>query len=541
MCLAKTEMWMRLVCLTIMLGGMMLSASACLGTAGEGSSSVQEKGSNRNALWTGDNRKFFGMFLTGAGSDSENIEPLVIGTTDRLTVVQDFKSPSDISDAAKCTNIVAAHDKGNVVHLNLNPDRPAWDSDLAEKVAKFGDWLAGELGRVSTTIPGIFITIGSEMNGTWTPNYGCNMAGTESRAAEFVAMHNNIVTTLRSRLVANGIPVSKMRIIWGPNVAPSGATETCRAQLYWPGWSWVDLVGYSHFSFAADAQYQSGAAIVRTAIRMIEMTGLDPNSPIAAGKAIILQTGMERSIASYSRRTWVQELFQAVRSEPRIAGVLLFNPPNNGAEQSLRWVDYSSPPQPLDGFDTLREWIANTRTFEASVAFMFQRPQVRASFLWGSNIVVKGGMFGTVGLQAPVRIEYGSTDGQRRVFSGVAEIVKDDLEDVVYVPLASLPSFSASQPFFAGIGAMEALPDVRYVFPFSGNMVIKGRDFGTPGSLVPVTLEYETDMGEVRHYSQVSTVLVEGLDHVVYIPLNGLDIDVARPFWALVGWAPASP
>ncbi len=412
-------------------------------------------------------KKFFGMFFSGAGADTEGIEARLINPAhDVLTVVQDYKDDLDLSMAS----IRAAHSRGNVVHLNLMPSQPAWDPAFGQRIGAFATALATEMK--ATAVPGIFITIGPEMNGPWTETYGCiEVDGTPiPRNGEFVDLHRRTVAALRAAFTAQGVDQNRLRIVWGPNVTPNG-DHPCSYDLYWPGWNHVDLVGYSQYSFnrrPPDYRYVSPQEIVATASDILAATGTDPSSIVAHGRVVILQTGMEHD-PRYDRGAWWIGLVQAVQTDPRMAGLILFHEPFYGHEPYLRWLTVGDL-QPLDGWDALYSEIHDGSIFETSAHFPFcphllslkhgdaaprsaltgQRVELRCDYgerldcisaTVGSQTCQYERFDGTAAVFGCTTSTTGSLAAQCRTFAGTADRCPATTTSVGTVRVASQPSF----------------------------------------------------------------------------------------------------
>jgi hypothetical protein len=505
---------------------------------------------HESALSKSENTKFFGMFFSSAGSDSENIETFITDnqSPNRLTVVQDYQSPSSLAGPGGGVPIMAAFAKNNVVHLNIMPVQSYTDGLQNSYIQNFAHWLA------TTALPaypnlGILITIGPEMNADWTPEYGCLKTGPNTwiaRSSDFITMHNTWVDQVRSELTSHGIGWHRVRFVWGPNWTPD--TGTCRFHVYWPGWDHVDHVGYYHNTrpiidepYLHQEAYQSGPKIAKTASAIYAASGLDPTLALAAGKAVILQTGAEHGDANYPRATWFNQLTYATRVNPLISGMVIFEPATydmNLDNVNIHWMTTNPDGHEdlLEGGIELHNEVVSGTTFSASAEFLFSRPQVIWVFPFGSNLVVKGRNFGTAGASKSVRVEYNTITGWLP-YSGNYQVVKQGPDDAFYIPLAALPGFDASRPFWAGVGPMDALPRDVITFEYGPNVVIKGRLFGAAGASVPAILEYRTTSGLIKVWNGSLPVYKESSYDVLYISKSWLPgYDPTKTYWGAVGW-----
>jgi hypothetical protein len=324
-------------------------------------------------------RKMFGMFTSGDAAEYTAIEDRVTGTSappDRLTVAQTYNNYYELN--GWCLNFIHdQHARGNVVQLYIWPNDNGWPhgaggEDWDGMIATFAQQLAQELGAMQNTIPGILVSIGPEMNGTWT-NYGCSDNYTQNHAAEFLALHNGIVTILRNAIQNAGLNSSMLRIVWGPNFWPGPLDGTvCSYTVYWPGWSYIDFLGYSDYSITGT--YRSGQQVAQTARTMLQDIGANINDPAYRGKVIILQTGMEYGQVDGQgqpllRSVWISDLFNAVVADQLFSGMILFQA--NGKEPLLRWAEYPPSTTTYEGFDTLHQEIGHQTRFMTDIRFLF--------------------------------------------------------------------------------------------------------------------------------------------------------------------------
>jgi hypothetical protein len=100
----------------------------------------------------------------------------------------------------------------------------AYFAEFADTIKDFGD--------------PVFISVNHEMNGNWYP-YSQDYPGTNTTAAEYVAMWQHIVQLFRQRGANN------VAWVWAPNVPNVGSTP---ADAYYPGDAYVDWIGPSFYS-----------------------------------------------------------------------------------------------------------------------------------------------------------------------------------------------------------------------------------------------------------------------------------------------------
>ena len=260
---------------------------------------------------------FAGVFAPLVAGDPA-LAAIEAATGRPLAVLQTYHSTSPAGVAKIGPDLAAIFARGQVAHLNIEPEgytaaqyaAPAQDP-LATDLAAMGAQLAGALaagrGRV-------LLTFGAEMNGSWT-TWGC------LPAAQYIALYRAAHAAVDAALAAAAVDPRRVRWAFGPNATASPGCGS--AAGYYPGADVVDLLGMSAYRMDGTTVAQS---VTGPMSALYAATG-------ATQRYVVLQTGAR---AAGDRDTWARELFAALEADPRAAGIIWFDAadwavPANGA------------------------------------------------------------------------------------------------------------------------------------------------------------------------------------------------------------------
>lgn len=170
-----------------------------------------------------------------------------------------------------------------------------YDADIERWAGQVRSWLARGEGR------SVFIAPFQEMNGTWTP-YGGD-------PVHIRIAFRKVVDTFRTM----GMDETQVRFVFAPN----STSTRYRMVDYYPGGTYVDVVGMSAYNF--------GPSLDRwTTVPETFDAGLAELSRIAPTKPILI-TQVGASPIDGSQPFWLADMFRALTADPRVVGFVYFN------------------------------------------------------------------------------------------------------------------------------------------------------------------------------------------------------------------------
>ncbi len=186
----------------------------------------------------------------------------------------------------------------------------AWDTKISAWAAHLEQFLDQGGGRSLVLAPL------QEMNGDWT-QYGCD-------PANFKLAFKRIVDILRGR----GLNETKVRFAFAPN----GWTSVGCGSIsdYYPGNSYVDLIGISAYRWAGSASvYEVMGGTVD------QLASLYPTKPL-----VIAQTA---AWPSTSKSQWIRDMFTWAASNPHVVAVIYFNFNKSSSPGETDWRVWIPP------------------------------------------------------------------------------------------------------------------------------------------------------------------------------------------------------
>lgn len=156
----------------------------------------------------------------------------------------------------------------------------------------------------------VVLRFAHEMNGTWYPwSPGVN----DTTAADVVGAWRRVHAVLVKERATNAV------LRWSPNVPFPGSTPM--AQL-WPGAGYVGQVGLDGYNWAGHlpgTQWLSFREVFTQGVQ--ELGRLSP-LPVHVSETATPELGAD---GTGDKAAWIRDMFAALRSEPRLAGITWFH------------------------------------------------------------------------------------------------------------------------------------------------------------------------------------------------------------------------
>jgi hypothetical protein len=148
------------------------------------------------------------------------------------------------------------------------------------------------------------IRFAPEMNGSWAPWEGSINGNTP---AGYVAAWQHVVSIFRSAGASN------VSWVWAPNNGPTSSIAA-----YYPGDSWVDVMGLDGYNWGSADVWQSFTQVFAPAYSVI--TSLNATKPVMITEAASAEAGGDK--AAWIRSAFLTEL---PASFPRVSAVIWFD------------------------------------------------------------------------------------------------------------------------------------------------------------------------------------------------------------------------
>jgi hypothetical protein len=162
----------------------------------------------------------------------------------------------------------------------------------------------------------VYIRLFPEMNGNWTQWHG--------NPTQLVSAWQHVVKLFRAEGATNA------RWVWTPNVTDEPHTDDNRMELYYPGSSYVDVLGLDGYNWGTTRPYtawKSFETIFQTPYDRITALG---NQPVWLAEIASTEQGGDKA-------QWVNEMLSSA-AFPRIEAVVWFN-----ENKETDWRIESSP------------------------------------------------------------------------------------------------------------------------------------------------------------------------------------------------------
>jgi hypothetical protein len=224
------------------------------------------------------------------------------------------------------------------------------DSKIHEWVTYLQRWLNRGGGR------SLIIAPLQEMNWNGT-HWSCD-------PGNFKIAYQRIVNIIRGR----GINETKVRFAFAPN----GATAPGCGSIYdyYPGDSYVDVIGISAYRWGQESVYQVMGGIVDG------LAATYPTKPI-----VIAQTG---AVPSGSKSAWIREMFSWGAAHPHVVGIIYFNINADRAWRVWNWGTGSLDPGWRDGM------LYGSTAYQWPLSSWFQAGPLTLSIPPGVNLCPQG-------------------------------------------------------------------------------------------------------------------------------------------------------
>lgn len=247
-------------------------------------------------------------------------------------------------------------------------------ADLAGMTSGSYDAQIQQLARYSHGY-NIVMRFAHEMSGFWYP-WGVGAGGSGFTAAQFVSMWNHVRSVWRAQETGSGY--SHIPWIWGPNTtgnlantaaaagilttgsgtgsqnpiyAPSSPGAAGTGSCFYPGDSACEFVGLDGYSYP-DTFAGNDPSFSR--IFSADLTWL--GSSITTTKPILIcEVGVDATIGSTARASWLEAMFTYLVSNPRIQGLNYFD---HGAGSGGTGYELENDPTACSGFlSGLESWV----------------------------------------------------------------------------------------------------------------------------------------------------------------------------------------
>jgi hypothetical protein len=209
---------------------------------------------------------------------------------------------------------------GGVPMMSLEPWHPGnkhTQPDFTLKATIDGKWDQQYLKIASAVVRHhdvVMIRFAHEMNGHWYP-WG---TGGTNTPAQYVAAWRHVVSLFRKAGATNAL------WIWSPNILRG--THRSSIRPWWPGDSWVDLVGLTGYG----VKEASPEITFKSTLRLVYA--------LTDKRIILTETGAE---ADPRKRGWITGFGPWLHANPRISGFIWteMTPELGGTNQDWRFDD----------------------------------------------------------------------------------------------------------------------------------------------------------------------------------------------------------
>lgn len=143
-----------------------------------------------------------------------------------------------------------------------------------------------------------------EMNGSWAPWEGAINGNTP---AEYVAAWQHVVSLFRAAGATN------VTWVWAPNNGPTGTIAS-----YYPGDSWVDVLGIDGYNWGSADVWQTFTQVFGAAYDIV--TSLNATKPVVIAETASNQAGGDKA-------AWITSAYltEIPTRFPRVTGVIWFD------------------------------------------------------------------------------------------------------------------------------------------------------------------------------------------------------------------------
>jgi hypothetical protein len=178
----------------------------------------------------------------------------------------------------------------------------------------------------------------AEMNGWWNPYCAYNSSGSYRGSSHstknfrkafrrtYLIVHGGSVADINAKLVASGmpklsrtsdLPVNDVKVIWNPQGFGSPDLKANRADAYYPGNRYVDVVANDLYDYGRGVEWEANRALYRA-----------HNKPYAIG-----EWGLARGI---DHPDFVRKMANFVSSHPRVETIIYYRS-ENGSDFDLAY------------------------------------------------------------------------------------------------------------------------------------------------------------------------------------------------------------
>lgn len=180
----------------------------------------------------------------------------------------------------------------------------------------------------------VYIRFGAEMNGSWN-SYSSAHGGPS--AAQFVLAWHRVVGIFKA------VSADNVKFVWCPNELDSPDVAGNHLEDYWPGPTWVDIIGFDGYNWSNQLPRRGNGAWRSfdqiCADPYARVAKLDPNMPIWIGELGCTER-TDADPPGVSKGTWFADMF-ASRQYPRLSTILYFS--TNDASVNRDWRIDTSP------------------------------------------------------------------------------------------------------------------------------------------------------------------------------------------------------
>jgi endoglucanase len=260
---------------------------------------------------------YFGAFTYGGvWHGMEPVYALEQELGRRLDIVHWFTNWDNPFDP---TMVAAASSGGRIPLISWQPQSQTVD-DIATGV--YDDYLRAWADGARTLGTEIYLRPFPEMNGSWVPWNG--------EPATLVRAWRHMVDLFREHGATN------VRWVWSPNIRDEPATPGNAMESYYPGDTYVDVLGLDGYNWGTTRSWSSWRSfeqVFASAYQRITAIGPQP----------LWLTELASTDAGGDKSTWVRDMFSTT-AFPRVQALVWFN---QNKESDWR---INSSPQVADAF-----------------------------------------------------------------------------------------------------------------------------------------------------------------------------------------------